>query len=81
MFDPVTGSSCGNGIQITTNTRYVSARRLTTSPARPTVKGPGCGAFPKIRRIATKVIGGIYETHSAMACSEIIALNAVDEPM
>ena len=66
---------------MTTNMRYAIARRLTANPARPIVKGPGWGALPKIRRIARKVIGGIYETHSAMACSEIIALNAVDEPM
>jgi hypothetical protein len=50
-------------------------------PARPIVKGPGCGSFPVMRRIARNAIGGMYDTHSAMACSEIIALNAVDEPM
>jgi hypothetical protein len=60
---------------------YMSARRLMISPARPNVKGPGCGEFPKIRRSARKVIGGIYETLTAMVASEIIALNAVDEPM
>jgi len=51
------------------------------TPLRPIVKGPGFGAFPYIRRIARKEIGGIYETHSAIACSERIALNAVDEPI
>ena len=66
---------------MTTNMRYASAMKLTARPARPILKGPGFGAFPEIRRSARKAIGGMYETHSAIACSEIIALNAVDEPM
>jgi hypothetical protein len=49
-------------------------------PNRPIVNGPGCGAFPEIRRSARKRIGGMYEMHSAMACNEMIALNAVVEP-
>jgi hypothetical protein len=81
MFDPVTGSICGNGIQMTTNMRYAIARRLIGRPKRPIVNGPGSGSFPRIRRIARNAIGGMYETHNAIACSEIIALNAVDEPI
>jgi len=54
---------------------------LMGSPTRPNVKGPAGGAVPVIRRSAKKVMGGIYEIHNAMACSETIALKAVDEPI
>jgi len=50
------------------------------SPQRPILNGPG-STVPMMRRIARNVIGGMYEMHSAMACNEMIALNAVDEPM
>jgi len=66
---------------MTTNMRYITARMLMGSPTRPNVKGPAGGAVPVIRRSAKKVMGGIYEIHNAMACSETIALKAVDEPI
>ena len=80
MLEPVTGNSCGKGIQMTTKIRYATASKLVVSPQRPILNGPG-STVPMMRRIARNVIGGMYEMHSAMACNEMIALNAVDEPM
>ena len=63
-----------------TKMRYIKEKRLISMPQRPSEKGPGVGGWPRIFLSIIKRIGRKYEMCNPMATSDVMALNAVEEP-